>query len=84
MYISEDYVILSLTQLIIIIIIIIIIINIGRYATCFGASRKNFHSIHSFSCHLHTGMCIVFNNFMVQAFNLTIGNIQQYIFYKLT
>jgi hypothetical protein len=37
-----------------------------------------------FTCHLHSSMCIVLNNFMVQVFNLAIGNIQKYMFYKLT
>jgi hypothetical protein len=48
-----------------------------------ATSRKTFHNTHSFSCHLHTRMCIVLNNFMVQVFNVAIGNIQQCILYKL-
>jgi hypothetical protein len=50
----------------------------------YGMESMTFHNIHSFSCHLHPRMCIVLNNFMVQVFNLAIGNIQQYIFYNLT
>jgi hypothetical protein len=47
--------------------------------------REDFpYQTQLFICHFHSWMCVGLNNFMVQIFNVAFGNIQQYIFYKVT